>query len=170
MYGILAAALFALAAYCYTIRYRTADADALVEVTGVIGHPAVIDAGGKGHKYAHIELREYPDFTFSIKRVQALRSGDYLRGVAAGDTLTLTVGRRDYAAKLARTEAPGFMMRSVNYRFIGIYVLRYKKNSYLSLGDLDERHTDDCLLWALVLAGFGVACLYLMCKTKNNKK
>jgi hypothetical protein len=158
--GFIAAWLFT-SAY---IRAQIPDAD-LAIVKGTISAKASTKKSGKYSYTIPIQLNEYPGFTFVVEH-EAYSTMDkelYLANVAKGDSLAITVLKRDKDIKLTKTVPASFTDLHDRYNSIAVYALRSGKQEYLTVKQFRNSYKNLYSLEniiCLVCLGFFINALY----------
>lgn len=115
-------------------RTQTPDAD-LAIVRGTISHSPLVKKSGKYNYELPLRLNEYPGFTFLIEN-EAYSVID-LKGITqkvnVGDSLQLTIAKRERDVKLTKTVTPGFSDLHYRYYTISVMAISSNKQVFLSL-------------------------------------
>lgn len=126
-----------IAAWLFTSAYLRAqipDVD-LAIVQGTISAKASTKKSGKFSYTIPIQLNEYPGFTFVVEHeaYSAMDKELYLANVAKGDSLEITVLKREKDIKLTKIVPASFTDLHDRYNSIPVFALRSGKQEYLTI-------------------------------------
>ena len=145
----------------------------LTTIVGTVHYELKTDRD-KSSRSINIEIEEYPGFRFKLdgNSFHASNSDSLLSFVNKGAKIEIDILTDIYQKKLAKTKEPSFWDKTVNYNFIGIYGLRDKARSYLSLTDFNREYKEDSTswgFWIFVLVGVGItgSGIYLLTMIKR---
>ena len=141
----------------YNAKDNKLTQEQLTSINGKITTKPEIDKDAKGHRSLQFELSQYPNFKFQLSGVNysATYTEDFVSRINANDTISVDILFEEYRKKLTHEEEMSYLDKSVNYRFISIYGLRAKDNSFLTLSDYNKEEKSDNALgvWFLGLLG-----------------
>jgi hypothetical protein len=143
-------------------------------ISGTIINKAEVTSPAKGGDYVHIQLAEYPEYTFTISGIsfKALYTQLYVENVKIGDTLYLEITKNDYVKKITKEDKNlTFSDKYVNYKSIQVYTLADKEYQYSTLDDYQLCQDANNHLGVILLSISGVIIIiYGIIQIRKSKK
>jgi hypothetical protein len=128
----------------------------------------------KSSRWVNIKTKEFPTFVFELtgNSFYAANSQQFVDNVGKEDKIEIDILTDTYEKKLTKTKPLTFWDKTVNYHLIGVFGLRDKNQTYMTLDALNAEHKSDSTswgFWLFVLVGLGITGSGIYFVTANKK-
>ncbi len=72
------------------------------------------------------------EFVIDGDNYSVLQNKDHIKKLKSGDRVSILVDKSQFNAKISRTKSPSFVQRTINWKWIRVYELKFKDQTFLS--------------------------------------